>query len=567
MITKYLSEIVSEIFGQLKYAKGDEYVVSLSDRVDVCDYQCNDLFKLSKLYKKSPSAIGDEFIAELNKNATYKKLFSKVEIFNPGFLNFSLSAEFIFELQKKMFARKGLIDFEDKKKVVMDYGGPNIAKPLHVGHLRSAVVGESIKRILRHAGNTVIADVHFGDFGLQMGQVIYGIKEKGIKLEELTLNDLDEIYPNMSGRCKEDEALLSECAELAKRQQDGDKELKEYWEKIVELSKVDIKKQYDYLDVAFDIWEGESDAEPLLAELTKELEQKGVLEISQGAKIINVAREGEEMPPLLYQKSNGAYLYGTTDLGTIKKRYINYKPDEIIYVADKRQSLHFEQVFRAAEKGSIAPNVKLELCGFGTVNGKDGKPFKTRAGSAPKLSALFEEVREVVCNLEQNKTIKGEDADILVNAILKFADLQNNIESDYIFDIEKFSNVVGKTGPYVLYTYARINSVVVNEVWDSKIDSLAQIYNDSDRSLRIHILKFEEYFAKAYSGRKPNILCEYLYNLCLRANTFYEQNRIKDNSDEAQKAQWLSVLQQTTKLIKLVSHLLVIEQPSVMSKK
>ena len=416
MMIKELETILSEALKRAGY-EGSLKVIK-SNRPELCDYQCDDAFKLAKAYHCAPMVIGEAIVNELNKFDHFEDYFEKVEFVKPGFINLTLSSTFI---------NRALICMNNEEKFgypkpehvdtyVLDYGGPNIAKPLHVGHMRTAIVGESIKRIINYVGHKTIADVHLGDFGLQIGQVIYGILRDGKKNDEITLDYLEKIYPEMSALCKEDDKIREECAAITKDLQDGNSTYQDLWKIILEISGNDIKRLYRYLDVSFDLWQGESDAYQYIEPTEKILKEKHLLEDSEGAKIVSVEKDDDvnPVPPLIWQKSNGAYLYGTTDLATIYEREKRFHPDYICYVVDNRQSLHFEQVFRVTKKASIS-DANLEFLGYGTVNGTDGKPYKTRSGDTPKLDGLFHQVQEIfVSKKEDNKDKTNQDKNIAV---------------------------------------------------------------------------------------------------------------------------------------------------------
>lgn len=537
-----------------------------SNRPDLCDYQCDDVFKLAKKEHKNPIEIGNQIVAALKENPKFSDYFAQADFVAPGFINFTLANSFINETLTKMYQDE-YFNLKKPTKIetyMLDFGGPNVAKPLHVGHLRSAVVGESIQRIIKFRGHKTISDVHLGDYGLQIGQVIYGIMNDNKSENEITLEYLEEIYPKVSGLCKDNEEIKKKCAEITKDLQDGNEYYQHLWKIILDISSNDIKRIYKYLDINFDLWKGESDAYPYIETLKKDLAQQHLLEKSEGALIIPVAEttDTKELPPFIFEKSNGAYLYSTTDLATILQRKEDFDPDHYIYVADLRQTIHLEQVFRASKKAGITNNATLEFCGFGTVNGTDGKPFKTRKGDAPKLDSLFEQVKEIfISKKESNITMNSEDIDKIVNAILKFADLQNNRERNYIFDIAKFSEVIGKTGPYVLYTYVRINKLL-NEI--NKKEFNKQIYNNNDRELRMKLLELDRIIDKAFTEKMPNYIAEYIYDLCVSANNFYQNNRLIDLEDTDKKTEWILLLTLSNRLLKQLLHLLAIDIPSVM---
>ena len=562
-----LENIITKVTNNLGYVV-DNMTVIKSNRPDLCDYQCDQVFKLAKQYHKNPIEIGEEITCKINELENFNDYFEKVEFVRPGFINITLSNKFINNKLKNMYNNpKFDIKLPSVKETYfMDYGGPNVAKPLHVGHMRTAIVGEAIKRIINYFGHKTISDVHLGDYGLQIGEVIYGLKEKNMNINDLTIKDLDHIYPEMSKRCKEDETLKEKCASITKDLQDGNKEYYEYFKKICEVSVSDIKNIYNYLDVHFDLWLGESDSYPYIPKVEQLLDSKHLLESSEGARVVYVNRDDDkvEIPPLLFKKANGAYMYPATDLGSIYQRIEDYNPDHILYVVDNRQALHFEQVFRTCQLSGLIDESKLEHLGYGTVNGLDGKPYKTRSGDTPKLQNLFEQVKEIFESAkEENKSKSESDKNIIVNSILKFADLQNSRERDYIFDIEKFSGLVGKTGPYILYTYVRINKIL--EKFTNNINNLTDdIYNNYDRDLRVKLLDLEYELNLAFENRKPNYLVDYIYDLCVLVNAFYQNNHIINLDDEIKRNDWISVLKLSNKIIKEMLNLLAIEIPTEM---
>jgi len=560
-----LSCIVTEIFKNCGYEINARIIKS--NRPDLCDYQCDDIFKLAKTYHKNPIEIGEEIVNKINELNDFNSYFKEVTFAKPGFINIRVSDELINNILNKMINDEHFnLPKTDKKELFfIDYGGPNIAKPLHVGHLRTAIIGESIKRIINFVGHDTVCDVHLGDYGLQIGEVIYAVINDNVAIDDITLQYLDVTYPKMSQKCKEDENLLKECARITKELQDGNLEYQKIWKKIYEVSLQDIKDIYDYLDVSFDLWEGESDCYKYIKDVENILINKNLLKDSEGAKVVEISKESDnkEMPPLIFQKSNGAYLYGTTDLAAIYSRVKLYKPNHIIYITDLRQSMHFEQVFRTSEIMGMTDNISLQHLGYGTVNGSDGKPFKTRSGDTIKLRELMNLVKETfISTKESNKDMDNKDLDIIANAIIKFADLQNNFEKDYIFDINKFSNVTGKTGPYILYTYLRMNKILNQDIINlTNLNN--NIYNQYDRDLRIRLLDLEEVVYASFKERKPHYIAEYLYDLCVLDNIFYQNNHVS-NQEENIKQQWLLLLQFTNKMIESLLNLLVIKIPSKM---
>ena len=561
MITK-LEEILNQTLKQLNYNYNVKIVKS---NIEGTDFQCDDCFKLAKEYHEAPLIIAEKIVNKLKENPNYQAYFKNITAAKPGFININVSDKLINISLKELMNKNKFGIKEKHNKIVLDYGGPNIAKPLHVGHLRTAIIGEAINNILKFQGNKTISDVHLGDIGAQMGQVIYGIINDfpNQNYEDITfdLNYLNVTYPKISALCKENEEVKQKCAQITKKLQEGDKNYRILWQKICKLSVNDIKKIYDYLDVHFDYWYGESDSYKYFDEMLKYLEDNHYVKIDDGAKVIDVKEEDDkiEIPPCIIQKSDGAYLYATSDLGTIWQRKKDFNPDEIIYVVDARQSMHFTQIFRAAKKTNIY-NGKLSHYGYGTVNGKDNKPFKTRTGGALKLEDLIKETKEEFINLrKENQNMDNEDLDILVNSILKFADLQNDYTRNYIFDIKKFSEVNGKTGPYILYTYLRINKLLTN----NKANLSDNIYNDIDRTLRLKLLEVTNILEEAAEERKPHIIANYLYELSVIDNNFYQNNHIAA-LDETIKNDYNIILTYNNFILKTLLNLLGIHIPKSM---
>ena len=561
--------MINKIIEELFIKNGIEDIkVSKSNRPDLCDYQSNDIFKIAKKEGKSPIEVGKEVELKINDIKNFNDYFESVQFVAPGFLNIKINNNFICNVLRKMSNdNKFNIQLPEKSETfVVDYCGANVAKPLHVGHMRTTIVGESIARIIRFMGHKTICDVHLGDYGLQIGEVIYAILEDKIPLEDIDINYLDVAYPKMSARCKEDEKLKEECARITKELQDGNEEYRKLWKKILDVSVEDIKKNCDYLGAKFDYWYGESDAYPYIPKIEKILNEKGLLRQSEGALVVDVEEptDKKEIPPLLFKKSNGAYLYASTDLACLLLRKEDFNPDHVLYVTDLRQALHFEQVFRTIEKCGIFKRTQLEHLGYGTVNGLDGKPFKTREGTAPKLESLYNDIKEIfISKKEENKNLSNEDLDKIVNSILKYGDLQNSKEKDYIFNIDKFSDTIGKTGPYILYTYLRVNKILKDNCYTQK-DLSSKIYNESDRNLRMKLFDVEDYIYLAYNNRNPFYLADYVYDLCLLVNNFYQNNNISNLTDEENKNDWLYVLNLSNRIIKEVLDLLVIQIPSKM---
>lgn len=556
-----MQELFLETFKNLGYDITPKIVKSNKE----ADFQCDDCFKLAKIYHKSPLQIASEIVTEINNNPKFQDYFKEVSAATPGFINIKVSDKYICDNLRKLMQKEILGATKENKTIVLDYGGPNVAKPLHVGHLRSAIIGQAINNILRYKGNKTIGDVHLGDIGLQMGQVIYGILEDfpNQKVEDIDLNldYLNKTYPKISGLCKENEEVKSKCAQITKELQNGHPEYKILWEKIHKISVEDIKSIYDFLNVKFDLWYGESDSYKYIDEMMKYLETKNIVRIDEGAKIIDVTEntDKKEIPPCIIQKSDGAYLYATSDLATIWQREKDFHPDDIIYVTDARQTMHFTQVFRAAKKSHIYEG-KLEHHGFGTVNGADNKPFKTRSGGALKLEDLIKQVQEQFISLrEDNQKMDKEDLDKIVNAIIKFADLQNDLTRNYIFNIQKFSEVSGKTGPYILYTYLRINKII-----DKSNGSLSDtIYSDTDRTLRLKLLEVSDIIDEAAEERRPHYIADYLYDLSVVANNFYQNNKVAGLKGQ-KKDDIITVLKFNNFVIQTLLKLLGIEIPKAM---
>lgn len=554
-ITKYLEQIFKEL-------DLDNYLkISSSDKAD---YQINSVFMIAKDKHVNPKEIGEMIESKINEQQDVKDYFRKVEFVMPGFINLFVSDKLINK-HINSYITNGFVEKTDSKDVYfLDYGGPNVAKPLHIGHLRPAIIGESIKRILNLKGYKTIGDVHLGDYGLQIGEVIYGLKKENIPLSELNIDLLNRIYPEMSALAKSDEEVYNECKKITSELQKGNIEYKEYFKKIKEVSVDDIKRLYNYLGVSFDLWLGESDSEPYIPKLMNELESRNLIIVDQGAKIVNVKQDTDkkEMPPVIVEKSDGSAIYATTDLATIMERVEKYDPKYILYVVDARQSLHFEGVFRIAKM--LGYDTNLEHIPFGTINGSDGKPFKTRSGETLKLDELIKNTKEIFLNKrEENKSMSEEDLDKIVNAIIKYADLQNNREKSYNFDISKFSDVSGKTGPYILYSALRIRKII-NSFNYNKGNVSEVTYNDIDRSLRLKLLDFNKYLDKSIEDRLPSIIGEYVYDLANLLNSFYQNINISKITDENMKNDYLNVLDLSFNILKECLDLLIIELPSEM---
>ena len=549
--------------------------VKVSDRPDLSDFQCNGALALAKQEKKNPREIAARIAGELEKDAD----FAKISIDGPGFINLTLKDEAIAAVLDQIAAdgRFGIAKVETPKKVVMDFGGPNVAKAMHVGHLRAAVIGESIQRIERFLGNEVISDVHLGDWGTPMGMIIAEIIKQDGNLDKALNYNIDEItefYKAANLRCKEDENAKEDARQITAALQDGNPEYRRVWQHLREASVSAIKKNYDDLDINFDLWLGESDAHAASAEVVKLAEAKGLSELDEGAHILRLEESNKPKPPVILIKSDGAYGYQITDIATIKDRVEKLKAEEIIYVVDKRQSLHFEQVFEAVDKLGIAPNVKMVHIGFGTVNGSDGKPFKTRDGGVMTLENLIAMSKDKVGeSMPSPADAPGYDqayidnltAQIAVGAI-KFQDLKNSIASGYVFDLEDFAKFEGKTGPYIQYAIARINSII-RKAKDSNIAfGPIIISNPEERILALKLLQLNNTVYRAFTEYEPSIISDYAYTLAQIFSSFYNASPIISAETPQLAASRLQLAKLVRDVLALLLYLLGIEAPEVMLK-
>lgn len=561
--------------------------VTVSNRPDLCEYQCNGAMAGAKQYRKAPIAIANEVAEQLQDSPVFKK----VEAVAPGFLNLDIREHFLAEYVKQMESDKkfGLSMPQKPKKVVIDYGGPNIAKPLHVGHLRSAVIGESIKRILRYCGHEVIGDVHLGDWGLQMGLVITELKERRpdlIYFDEsytgeypaeapFTISELEELYPTASKKSKEDAEYKARAMEVTYKMQSGVRGYRAVWKHIVNVSVADLKKNYSMLNVDFDLWKGESDVHDPIPDMVSYMKENGYAHESEGALVVDVKEETDtkEIPPCMILKSDGASLYNTTDLATILDRMNTIHPDEIIYLTDKRQELYFEQVFRCARKTKlVTPETKLLWLGFGTVNGKDGKPFKTRDGGVMRLETLIKEtVDEMYRKITENREVSGEEAEKTARTIaisaLKYGDLSNQIAKDYIFDIDRFTSFEGDTGPYILYTIVRIKSILAKyrEQGGSMAElALADAQSASEKELMKQLAGFNAAVESACEEKAPYKICAYIYDLANAFNSFYHETRILAEEDAQRKNALIALLVLTRDVLETCIDMLGFSAPDRM---
>lgn len=557
-IIKELNEDISKLVKEAGY-EAENLVLQPSGRRDLGEFQLNDAMTLAKTYKKSPRIIAEDIIKVLEQD----NRFTNLNIAGPGFINITLTDKYLGELLTKIYENKNLnIDKRPRKKIILDYGGANVAKALHVGHLRSANIGEALKRLATLLGYEVIGDAHLGDYGRPLGLVVLEIKKRYPELPyfdeaytgdfsevepPITNSDLEEIYPYASNKSKEDENYLEEAREITFKIQNHERGYYDLWKKVVEISKKDIKQVYDMLNVNFELWLGESDAAEYLDELTKIYEESNVLIESEGAQIIEVKEDSDTspMPPLLFKRSNGTVSYETTDLATILQRQKEIKPDEIWYCVDARQGLHFDQVFRAARKVKlIEDKVVLEHIGFGTMNGKDGKPFKTRDGGVMSLKGLIalveEETRKKINPDTVEEDMREEVAKTVAIAALKYADLLPFRGTDYIFEPEKFADLEGKTGPYLLYSTIRMKSLLTKGENLEK-GKITKFKTETEKDIALTILRLPTILNKALDSRSLNDITEYIYKLTSLYNKFYAENKILTEEDKELQKSWLTL--------------------------
>ncbi len=558
--------------------------VVVSNRPDLCQYQCNGSLAAAKAYKKAPIQIANAVLEALEN----KDYFSEIEAVMPGFINMNLSAAFVTDYLKSMSEdeKLGVRTEKEPKTIVIDYGGPNLAKPLHVGHLRSAVIGESVKRILRYTGNNVIGDAHLGDWGLQIGLVITELKERQPDLPyfdddyngeypsepPFTISELEEIYPCASSKSKTDEEFKEAARAAVFKLHSGHKGYRALWQHILAVSVPDLKRNYDKLNVCFELWKKESDAQPYIADMVQAMKDGGFAYISDGALVVDVKEDTDtkEMPPCMILKSNGATLYNTTDLATIVERMKLFSPDRIIYLTDQRQSLYFEQIFRCARKtGLVGPETELTYLGFGTMNGKDGKPFKTRDGGVMRLEYLINDVNEAVYNKMSERDMEEEEARkiaaVVGLAALKYGDLSNQPSKDYVFDMERFISFEGNTGPYILYTMVRIKSIL-SRCADKEGALNGQAYEPSpeETQLKLAASRFNEAVEHAAEELAPNKICQYIYELSNAFNAFYHVSSIVGESDKVKQASWIALIKLTLRILENGISLLAFEAPDRM---
>lgn len=581
-----IREEVVKAFVQAGYE--EKYaIISLSNRPDLCEYQCNGAMAAAKAYRKAPIMIAKDVIGILKES----HLFSMADAVNPGFINLKLDpayvAEYLNEMQKD--EHLSIAQAENPKTIMIDYGGPNVAKPLHVGHLRSAIIGESIKRMGRAVGHKMIGDVHLGDWGLQMGLIITELKKRQPDLvyfqkdfegdypEEapFTIGELEEIYPAASAKSKEDEVYKAEALEATHELQMGNRGYRAIWKHILNVSVTDLKKNYKKLNVDFDLWKGESDVQDYIAPMVQRLRDDGLAYEDQGAVIVDVKEETDtkEVPPCMILKSDGAALYTTTDLATLVERTEKYDPDEILYVVDKRQEMHFVQVFRCARKaGIVKEDTKLTFLGFGTMNGKDGKPFKTREGGVMRLENLIADINdEMYKKIVDNRNVQENDAkqtaQIVGLSAIKYGDLSNQASKDYVFDVDRFTSFEGNTGPYILYTIVRIKSILGNYVSEGNCledGTILPAASDSEKSLMLVLAKFGQMVSDAFAEKAPHKVCSYIYELANEFNHFYHETKILKEEDKTQQQSWIRLLKLTKEVLEKCIDMLGFSAPDRM---
>lgn len=588
LITQTMEEAFDELGYEKSYAR-----VTVSNRPDLCEFQCNGAMALAKLLRKAPIEIAEQIAGKLSGHT----IFEEVNAVKPGFLNLKLSKKYLADYLKGMAGdaenkRFGCERVENPRTIMIDYGGPNVAKPLHVGHLRSAVIGESIKRMGIFVGNTMIGDVHLGDWGLQMGLVIAELKQRKPDLPyfdngfcgeypkepPFTISELEEIYPAASKKSKEDEHYKEKAMQATYDLQHGNRGYQALWRQIIKVSVEDLKKNYRRLNVSFELWKGESDAQHLIPEMVRYMKDGGYAYLSDGALVVDVREETDtkEIPPCMILKSDGASLYNTTDLATIVQRMESYHPDEIIYVVDKRQELYFTQVFRCAKKtGIVGEETKLSFVGFGTMNGKDGKAFRTRDGGVMRLETLLSGIEDkmyekIMSNQGENSMTDDEAhaiaAQIALSAV-KYGDLSNQVAKDYIFDIDRFTSFEGNTGPYILYTIVRIKSILNKYVQagnDLNGISIGAAHSESEKALQLALAKFNGVVEAAFAELAPHKVCAYIYDLSNALNHFYHETKILTQEDEDIQKSYLALLELTRGVLEVCIDILGFSAPDRM---
>ena len=582
LITEEMEEAFEAAGYDRSYAK-----VTLSNRPDLCEYQCNGAMAGAKAYKKAPFMIAQDVVDQIKGGGCILS----AEMVKPGFINIKLDDKYIAGYLNEMEAdeKLGVEETGNPQTIVIDYGGPNVAKPLHVGHLRSAIIGESVKRICRLMGHKVLGDIHMGDWGYQMGLIITELKKRQPDLvyfdesfegeypEEapFTIGELEEIYPTASAYAKEHEDYREEALHATYLLQNGHRGYTAVWKHIMQVSVTDLKKNYSNLNVDFDLWKGEADAQAYIPDMIEKLKEEGYARVDQGALVIDVKEESDtkEIPPCMIQKSDGASLYGTTDLATLVQREQDYHPDQVIYVVDKRQELHFTQVFRAAKKTGIVPEeTRLRFLGFGTMNGKDGKPFKTREGGVMRLESLIAEINEEMYRkITDNRTVSQEEARETARTVglsaIKYGDLSNQASKDYVFDVDRFTSFEGNTGPYILYTIVRIKSILnkyteAGETLEGL--SVTGAHGDEEKALMLEAAKYNGVMETALEELAPHKICAYIYELANAFNRFYHETRILAEEDKEVQKNYIALLVLTKKILESCIDVLGFEAPERM---
>ncbi len=585
-ILDLISEEMENAFEAAGYDRGLGKV-TVSNRPDLCEYQCNGSLAGAKQYKKAPLMIAGEVAGKLKDSS----VFSTVEAVAPGFLNCRVKPSFLKDYLQGMKDNDkfGLEEPVKTETIIVDYGGPNVAKPLHVGHLRSAIIGESIKRICRYMGHKVIGDIHLGDWGLPMGMIITELKERQPELiyfdenyegeypaeAPFTVGELEEIYPTATAKSKEDAGYKERAMEATFKLQSGVRGHRALWKHILDVSVADLKKNYENLKVDFDLWKGESDVHDRIPGMVEYMKKEGYAYLSNGALVVDVKEETDtkEIPPCMILKSDGAALYNTTDLATILERMELYHPDRLIYLTDKRQELYFEQVFRCARKARLVKeDTKLNFLGFGTMNGKDGKPFKTREGGVMRLENLLREIneemyRKITENREVEEGTALETARQVALAAVKYGDLSNQASKDYIFDVDRFTSFEGDTGPYILYTMVRIKSILrkyAEQGGKPETAGLREVNSDSEKNLVMAAAGFNTMMEASFTEIAPHKVCAYIYDLANAFNKFYHETSILGEEDPKKKEGYIALLALCLRILETCIDVLGFDAPEKM---